>query len=245
MFVILTSVRLVEIAIMSRLCYLLPLIAYFYGAVPFGLLMVRKLKGMDLRQVGSGNIGATNAARSLGLKFFPLIFLLDFSKGSLPTLLAMFASARGSAFHPPPLAVCTGIAAILGHVFPVYLRFRGGKGVATSTGVFVVLAPWAVAAAFVVWVVVFGLWRYVSLASISAATVLLGCVWAQPDRFKSQLFLTVFVTIGVLLVIALHRANIKRLLSGTESKVGRKLAVKPTPPCGPDVGGGREKEPES
>ncbi|MHC5034278.1 MAG: glycerol-3-phosphate 1-O-acyltransferase PlsY, partial [Planctomycetota bacterium] len=168
-----------------------------------------------------GNIGATNAARVLGFRFFPLIFLLDVSKGLLPTLAALRLVPEG-AYNPHPLVVGTGLAAILGHVFPLYLGFKGGKAVATSTGVFLVLAPWAVLIGAAVWGVVFGLWRYVSLASSCAAVALPASVWlVHPDPLGSGRFLVAFATLGGLLVVLLHHANIRRLLAGTEHKIGR------------------------
>ncbi|MGD2175402.1 MAG: glycerol-3-phosphate 1-O-acyltransferase PlsY [Candidatus Brocadiaceae bacterium] len=215
-----------------RLCGLLA-IAYLYGAVPFGFLAARLIKGVDIRTTGSGNIGATNAARVLGFRFFPFILLLDLSKGLLPTLAAALLVPEGT-WDPHPLAVGTGLAAILGHVFPVYLGFKGGKGVATSTGVFLVLAPWQVLIAAAVWGTMFALWRYVSLASISAAVALPAAVWLMhSDPLGEGLFLTGMATFGGLLVIYLHRANIGRLLAGTEDRIGKG-------PCEPAVGSSRE-----
>ncbi len=206
---------------MTGWLYLLPVLAYLYGAVPFGFLAARWLRGVDIRQTGSGNIGATNAARVLGFRFFPVIFLLDFSKGLLPTLAATLLVPRGG-YDPHPLAVGTGLAAILGHVFPVYLGFKGGKAVAASTGVFAVLAPRQVLIAAGVWVAVFGAFRYVSLASISAAVALpLALLLMHPEPLGQGVFLTAMATLGGALVIYLHRGNIRRLLAGREHKIGR------------------------
>ena len=208
---------------MSPGAYFLPIAAYLYGAVPFGFLAAKLIKGVDIRHTGSGSIGATNAARVLGFRFFPAIFLLDLSKGLLPALAARWLAPAG-AYDPHPLVVVTGLAAVLGHAFPVYLGFRGGKAVATSTGVFLVLSPWAVVIAAAVWGVVFALGRYVSLASISAAAVLPVATWLlHPDPVGSGVFSVGFAAAGGLFVIWLHRANIRRLLAGTESRVGRKL----------------------
>lgn len=205
--------------------WLLPLAAYLYGSVPFGFLAALWLRGVDIRETGSGNIGATNAARVLGFRYFPLIFLLDFSKGFLWTLAAgaLAASAGGAAAHDPPLfVVLTGLAAILGHVFPVYLGFKGGKAVAASAGFFVVLAPWAVLAAAAVWAVVFAAFRYVSLASISAAVALPAAVLVlREDRLGEAIYLTAVAVAGGLFVVWLHRGNVRRLLAGTEQRVGR------------------------
>ena len=208
---------------MHPVAYALPVLAYLYGAVPFGFLAAKLIKGVDIRQTGSGNIGATNAARVIGWKSFPVIFLLDFSKGFLPTLAALLLTRGASGYHPHPLAILTGVAAIIGHVFPLYLRFRGGKAVATGTGAFAALAPWQVLIAFGVWAAVFAIWRYVSLASMSAAAALAVAVWLlHGDPLGSGVFLTVFATLGAAFIIQRHRGNIRRLIAGTEHKVGRR-----------------------
>ncbi len=202
--------------------YILPAAAYLYGAVPFGFLLAKLLRGVDVRTVGSGNIGATNAARALGFKFFPLIFLLDMSKGLLPTLAARFVAGRAFpevAFDPHPWVVGTALAAILGHVFPVYLGFKGGKAVATSTGVFLVLAPWPLLIAAAAWGLMFAATRYVSLASMAAAASLPLAVWLM-SPWPEAAYLTGFTTFGGLLVVWLHRGNVRRLLRGTEHKIG-------------------------
>jgi len=198
----------------------LPLGAYLFGSVPFSYLLPKLIKGVDIRRIGSGNVGATNAARALGFKFFPFLLLLDLSKGLLPTLGARLL-VPAEAYAPAPLVVGTGLAAILGHVFPIYLGFKGGKAVATSTGVFLVLAPWATLVAAAVWGGIFALWRYVSLASISAAVALPAAVWLfHPNPLGAGLYVMGLSAAGAVLVIVLHRANIARLLAGTEHKVG-------------------------
>ncbi|MCK4373683.1 MAG: glycerol-3-phosphate acyltransferase, partial [Candidatus Brocadiae bacterium] len=139
----------------------------------------------------------------------------------LPTLAARLLVPEGD-FVPQPLAVGTGLAAILGHVFPIYLRFKGGKAVATSKGVFLALAPWAALIAAGVWAVMFALGRYVSLASMSAAVALPVAAWLlHPDPLGGGRYVVAFSTLGGLFVIYLHRANIGRLLAGTEHKIGR------------------------
>lgn len=214
-----TAVTDIQFQTEGWLC-LLPLAAYLYGSVPFSYLLPKLIKGVDIRKTGSGNVGATNAARVLGARFFPLLMLLDLSKGLLPTLAArLLVPVDG--FDPQPLAVGAGLAAILGHAFPVFLRFKGGKAVATGTGVFLVLAPWALLAAGAVWGIVFAAWRYVSLASISAATALPVALWLlHPEPFGSGRYAMGLSVFGGLLVIALHHANIARLLKGTERRVG-------------------------
>ncbi len=218
---------------MNASLWLLPVAAYLYGSVPFGFLAAKMFRGVDIRRSGSGNIGATNAARVLGFKFFPLIFLLDVSKGLLP----VWAAARlvpPAAFDPAPLVIVTGVVAILGHVFPVYLGFKGGKAVATSTGVFLGLAPLAVLLAAALWAVVFALWRYVSLASICAALALAPAIMAtHPDAFGAGLPLTGVAAAGGVFVVSLHRTNIRRLLRGEEHKIG---AGRPHPAEEPEGG---------
>ena len=208
---------------------ILPVAAYLYGSVPFGFLAGKLLKGVDIRQAGSGNIGATNAARVLGFKFFPFVFLLDVSKGFLPVMAARLLVPQG-AYDPRLLTVGAGLAAMLGHVFPVYLRFKGGKAVATSTGVFLALAPWAVLIAACAWALVFALWRYVSLASMAAAVALPVSVWLlRPDPLGAARYLVALSTLCGLFVIFLHHGNIRRLLAGTEPRIGR------SPPSGPSA----------
>jgi len=199
---------------------LLPVAAYLCGSVPCGFLAAKLIRGVDIRETGSGNIGATNAARALGFKFFPLLVLLDLTKGLLPTLAARLLAPAG-AYDPAPLVIATGLAAILGHVFPLYLGFKGGKAVATSGGVFLALSPWAVLIAGAAWGLVFALTRYVSLASITAAVALPVSVWLlAAEPLGSGALLAAFATLGGLLVIYLHRPNIRRLLSGTENRIG-------------------------
>ena len=187
--------------------------AYLLGALPFGL-MVARLKGVDIRSSGSGNIGATNVFRVVGKGWGIFTFMLDALKGFVP---AFFFHRAGGL--DPSFGVLFGVAAILGHTFPVYLKFKGGKGVATGAGVLLGVAPLAVAAAFVCWLICMVLTRYVSLSSIIAAVVVAVMVWIQGDRgavVKSAL------TLMAALVIWLHRANIRRLLNGTENRFGRK-----------------------
>jgi len=212
--------------------------AYVLGSIPFGLLIV-KAYGKDLRAIGSGNIGATNVARALGRKWAYVCFALDLLKGLVPTLAASILVSRSSNIDEPVLGrveghqlvlwlwLAVGCAAVLGHIFPVYLRFKGGKGVATSFGVALGLWPYytvSAAAAGAVWVVVVLIWRYVSLASIAASVtfpvVLFASVILIPGWNLSTLWpLLIVATIIPLMVIVRHRENVKRLLAGTESKI--------------------------
>jgi glycerol-3-phosphate acyltransferase PlsY len=197
-----------------------PLLSYLVGAIPFGFLIVKFRKGIDLRTVGSGNLGATNAARILGTRWFFLIFALDFLKGFGPAFGLAWLS-RGHFGAPAEIGLLYGVAAIAGHIWPVWLRFRGGKGVATATGAVMGVAPVAAAVALVVFLAVFAAFRYVSLGSVCAAVTLpaaYAALWwhSLPDA-----------TLGTLLVIAVlvivkHRANLRRILAGTEPKAVRK-----------------------
>jgi glycerol-3-phosphate acyltransferase PlsY len=197
------------------------LAAYLAGAVPFGYLVAR-LRGVDLFRAGSGNIGATNVGRVLGLRFGLLVFALDFAKGALPVLLARQLPPPADLDLPPDtVAVTAGVAAFLGHLFPVYLRFRGGKGVATGAGVLAVLLPLPTLFAVLAWAAVLAATRTMSLASLSAAALL--CVLrlaltAQPWAWE-QVVVTSFCLAGTALVFARHHANIRRLLRGTENRL--------------------------
>lgn len=190
-------------------------IAYLLGSIPFGYLLVRIFRKQDIREQGSGNIGATNVARSGAKGLGVATLLLDLGKGYAAVMIAM---------HLAPtvydLAVAAAVAAVVGHVFPVWLGFRGGKGVATALGVFLALTWPSGLAIFLVFVVVFALTRYVSLASIvgSASFPLFGFHFVKPWT-PMVVFGFLFIP---LLVIVKHHANIRRLLSGTESRFGSK-----------------------
>jgi glycerol-3-phosphate acyltransferase PlsY len=203
------------------------LAAYFIGAIPFGYLIARS-RGVDILHRGSGNIGATNVGRVLGPFFGILVFLLDFAKGALPVAAAAWiAGGIDSGLPAYSLEVAAGLAAFLGHLFPVYLRFRGGKGVATGAGVVAVLLPVPTVAALLTWVAVLCLTRYVSLASLAAASVLCAlrlALTAEPFA-PEQRTLTVFCFVVAALVFLRHRANINRLLHGTENRVQETAAM--------------------
>ena len=189
------------------------IIAYLFGAVPFGLLVARS-KGVDIRKQGSGNIGATNVLRVIGKGWGVFTLVLDALKGFIPAFVFPILGKLESEW-----GVLFGLAAILGHTFPVYLGFKGGKGVATSAGMLLGTAPAAVGVGFVCWIVTMALSRYVSLASIVAAIATAVVVWIQGDK---ALVVNVALTLLALLVVWLHRANIKRLLNGTENRFGKK-----------------------
>lgn len=197
--------------------YLLTIIiAYLLGSIPFGLL-IGLSRGIDVRTVGSKNIGATNVFRTVGKKWGILAFILDFLKGLggallVPYLLSAFSLPAGDLS-----AVLGGLSAVAGHNWSVFLRFKGGKGVATSAGLLAAVAPLAVAVALLGWIVVFVVSRYVSLASITAALVMGVLVWIAPfapNAMATQVLLSVLA----LTVVIRHHANISRLLSGTENR---------------------------
>jgi acyl phosphate:glycerol-3-phosphate acyltransferase len=200
--------------------------SYLLGAVPFGMI-IAAAHGIDLRKVGSGNIGATNLSRALGKNWGYFCFALDAAKGLVPMLIAKTFLVSSPAVADLFLWLACGLAAILGHIFPIYLRFKGGKGVATSFGVALGLYPYytiPAILAFAVWLIVFLIWRYVSLASIIAAlvfplTLLLGIVFVGTWNFASLWPLIIAAAAIPLMVILRHRQNISRLLSGTENKI--------------------------
>jgi len=192
------------------------LIGYLLGAIPFGLLVARS-RGIDIRLHGSGNIGATNVLRVLGKKWGILVFVLDALKGWLAVDLAMRwlpAGTHGAVLN----GLVAAFACVLGHSFPVWLRFRGGKGVATTAGVLVSLMPLAAGVALLVWVAVFFSSRYVSLASIAAAIALP----VSAALLGKGMYLLVFSGIVAALVIWRHRTNIERLRAGTENRFERR-----------------------
>ena len=207
---------------MSSAAALWLLASYFVGAVPTGYLAGRLFRGIDLREHGSRNLGATNVYRTLGWRYAIPVGLLDIAKGAVPVLLFAPAASESQLF-----ALACGIAAIVGHVFSVFVRFRGGKGVATAAGVMLGLTPLALGVAALVWLVVVRLTGYVSLGSIAGAAILPVAVYLleRPDR-PEILWLDALVAA---VIIWLHRANIRRLLNGTESRFGRRA----TPPAHP------------
>jgi acyl-phosphate glycerol 3-phosphate acyltransferase len=199
------------------------LAAYLLGAVPFGYLVARA-RGVDILKVGSGNIGATNVGRVLGRKLGVLVFLLDSAKGAVPVALVRWLQpSTDPAVFPGPdaLPVAAGLAAFLGHLFPVYLGFRGGKGVATGAGVVAVLLPGPTAVALLAWLAVALATRYVSLASMVAAAALsVFRLLTEREPFApGHVILTLFCFTAAVLVFVRHRANISRLIGGTENQL--------------------------
>ena len=204
---------------------ILIIVAYLLGSIPFGLIIARAY-GKDLRSIGSGNIGATNLSRALGRRWAYFCFCLDVLKGLVPmSAAAAFLSPRpdtGQLF----LALAVGCAAISGHIFPIYVKFRGGKGVATSFGVALGLWPYyTVCAVFAVavWTAAVLLWRYISLASIIASIAfpiaLTSAIIIRPDWDFAGLWPLLIAAVAIpLMVVIRHAENIKRILAGTESR---------------------------
>jgi acyl-phosphate glycerol 3-phosphate acyltransferase len=200
--------------------------SYLVGSIPFGYLIGR-LKGIDLFKAGSGNIGATNVGRTLGRKYGLLVFALDFLKGALPTALApplasLLAPSGEEPFGIPDLhRIAAAASAILGHLFPIYLGFRGGKGVATGAGVAVVLVPVPAAVGLLFWLTVVLCTRLVSLASLAAAVaiVLARLTFATAPFSPDRWLVTAFCLVGAAAVVIKHAANIRRLFSGTENRL--------------------------
>jgi glycerol-3-phosphate acyltransferase PlsY len=193
--------------------------AYLLGSIPFGYLIVRLTAGADVREIGSGGTGATNVTRRAGKVAGVVTLLLDAAKGSAAVVLAGWLVHIDHAVNGP--VAWAGIAVIVGHCFPIWLGFRGGKGVATGVGVFLVLAPWALLCAGVLFLLVVSFTRYVSLGSILATAAIPFLVALQHFFIKPvpgfQYVLTVALAGGVLIVF-MHRANMARLWHGTESK---------------------------
>ena len=203
--------------------------AYLLGSIPFGLL-IAKGQGVDLRSIGSGNIGATNVGRALGKKWAYVCFVLDCLKGLIPMLIGGVIAGQDPSPGKLGLWLAVGAAAVLGHVFPAYLRFKGGKGVSTSLGMVLGLFPYYTipgAISFVIWVIFVLIWRYISLASIAAAVafplILIASICVSSTwHFNSLWPLIIAALIMPALVVLRHVENIKRILEGSESKVLQK-----------------------
>ncbi len=196
-------------------------LAYLSGTIPFGYLVARFFAGMDIRSQGSGNIGATNIARVLGAKWGILVLVLDALKGLLPALLlpSLFIDTDSSLFNH--VQVACGLAAVVGHMFPVWLKFKGGKGVATALGVILVLGPWATLSAVGMFFLSFLIFRIVSLSSILASSTfaVVRVFMLEGNPFsETNWSLTCFSILVPALIILRHRSNIVRLLQGKEPR---------------------------
>jgi glycerol-3-phosphate acyltransferase PlsY len=198
--------------------------AYLLGSIPTGFL-VAKAKGIDIRSVGSGNIGATNAMRVLGKPAGIFVLLMDAAKGFLAVYLATMM-ARRFYWNDPELQtvrVIAGVGAVLGHNYTCWLKFKGGKGIATTAGVYIALAPWALLIALGVFIVALLASRIVSVASMSAALALpVAVLFLQPNEL---LLGVVTMALGALAIYK-HKSNIQRLLAGTENRLGQKKSNK-------------------
>jgi len=190
------------------------LLSYLLGAVPFGLFFSKLFSDVDVRTIGSGNIGATNVLRAAGKKAAVLTLLMDTMKGLVPVLIVKFL------FQDDAITVLSGAAAILGHNFPVYLKFRGGKGVATSYGVVVAVAPLTGLLCLIIWALVAYIWRFSSLSALVSFACYPGLTFFITSPQSKPYGLLALFIFGM--IYYRHRDNIKRLLSGTEPKIGKK-----------------------
>jgi glycerol-3-phosphate acyltransferase PlsY len=194
--------------------------AYLFGSIPTGYLLVRLFRHQDIRTIGSGNIGATNVLRSGGKGLGAATFLIDTLKGSAAVYLGgLVGSLLAPSAHLRDMQALAALCAVLGHMFPIWLRFRGGKGVATGFGVFLVAAPWGAIAAITVFFVVLGITRYVSLASILGAASFPFFAWALVKGDRPPFFIAVQFAVAFL-IIAKHHQNIRRLFTGQEARFG-------------------------
>jgi acyl phosphate:glycerol-3-phosphate acyltransferase len=220
----------------------LTLAAYLLGSIPTSYWVGRGIYGVDLRKEGSGNLGATNTYRILGGKAAFPVLVVDILKGWIPVALFPLVLAGGDGMAGTATgpagegwSLLFGGAAIVGHVFSFWVGFRGGKGVATSTGVFLGLAPFALLVALGVWLLAVGITRFVSLGSILAALVLPVAVGLTPHRGGPGA-LAFSVALAVFVIFA-HRDNIRRLLQGSEGRIGASGAGERVPRVPPDAGG--------
>jgi glycerol-3-phosphate acyltransferase PlsY len=193
--------------------------AYFLGSLPTGFLVARA-KGIDIRKVGSGNIGATNAMRILGRPAGSFVLLVDALKGFAAVCLCAFLGRKFYATTDlETLCIVAGIGAVLGHNYTCWLKFKGGKGIATTAGVYLALAPWALLVALVVFILSVVLTKYVSVGSVTSAIALPATVWVMTPH---NVFLGSVTTALGALAIYKHKSNIQRLMKGTENRIGQK-----------------------
>ena len=204
--------------VLASLC--LVVLAYLLGSIPTGYLLVKLFRHEDIRSVGSGNIGATNVMRSGGKGLGAATFALDVVKGAVAVLLARWIAPQFATVLPPrDIEAIAAVVAVLGHMFPVWLKFKGGKGVATGFGVFLVAAPWAALAAITVFFILLLLTRYVSIASILGAGSFPVFAWFLVRGDKPAFFVAAQFIVAALIIVK-HHQNIRRLASGTENRFG-------------------------
>ncbi len=196
--------------------------AYLLGSIPTGYLLVRLFRHQDIRSMGSGNIGATNVLRTGGKGLGAATFLLDMLKGCAAVWLGEWAAAHVLLWAGPrDIEALAALCAVLGHMFPVWLRFRGGKGVATGFGVFLVASPLAALSAIAVFAVILALTRYVSLASVLGSASFPVFAWLLAEGERPPFFFAVQIAVALLIILK-HHQNIRRLFAGTESRLGAK-----------------------
>lgn len=201
---------------------LIVVLGYLIGSIPFALVLARH-RGLDLRKVGSGNLGAANVLRASGATAGVMVAVLDIGKGAITVVMA------GQLSDGPAVPALAGLAAIVGHIYPIWLRFRGGKGVATACGVFAVLTPLAAAPAFAAFIATVWITRYISLGSVVASVVLplLAYATGSPSPILAA------ALVASILVVFRHRSNLARVASGTEPRITARVA----PAIGPDLDG--------
>jgi len=199
--------------------------SYLLGSIPFGIIVSRLWRGIDIREHGSKNPGATNVYRVIGPVPALIVLVLDIGKGLVATLLLSRISMGQPFLNPVSLMILAGIAVILGHVFPVFVGFKGGKGVATGLGVLISLAPVETVIALLLFLIIVGITRYVSLGSLSSATFILLALAFEKYYLHKPIspVLLIMVLVIAIFIFYTHRSNIKRLLNGTENKFGKQI----------------------
>lgn len=205
------------------LSFLVLIISYILGSIPIGLIVGKVSRGIDIRQFGSGNIGATNVLRTLGIVPATVVFIGDTLKGLGAVLIA-----RSLLSDYPMVIVLAGLAAIAGHSASVFLGFKGGKGVATSLGVIIGITPLVACTAFGLWVIIVAVTRYVSIASIIASISAPIMMWFSQKLFgrPTPIEYTIFAAAAAVLILIRHKSNISRLISGTEPRIGHHVQLK-------------------
>lgn len=207
--------------------YIALILAYLLGSIPFGHLIVKLKTGQDVRSSGSGATGATNVLRTAGKTLGILTFILDIVKGVVAVVLARWLTGVGSS-NTTWVVAGAAILAIVGHIFPVWLGFKAGKGVATGLGVFLAIAPVAALCAFALFILIVAQTRYISLGSIIGTVVMIPLIllwngWIWPSLYLPQMLIA--ITVVAALIVFKHSDNIKRLMAGTENKLGQKKAA--------------------
>ena len=200
------------------------ILSYLLGSIPFGIIICKLWKGIDIREYGSKNPGATNVYRAIGPIPALIVLLLDVSKGLIATLLISRIIIDQPVLNQTSLMIITGIAVILGHIFPVFASFKGGKGVATGLGVLISLTPLELVLALLLFLIIVAITRYVSLGSLSSALVILLALIFEKYYLHRPVADELLIAVLVLniFIFYTHRSNIKRLLNGTENKFGKK-----------------------